>query len=327
MDRVCLYFIEPPESDRWLPGDRFLRPLIRRLIRGRPPVSGVERVFLNLCSGLETLGVDFEINLPFSRLRPADAVGVLGRGVNCLSEYDRPNPVVAGIGVMAHPAEAPDFCDRYPIAAYLQHSQWVLDIFSPYFGNRCRLWACGIDTEYWNLSKTQRPYDFLLYDKILWDRARNEAELLGPIRANLEQRKLRFREIRYGHYTPDQYRAALAECRAMLFLCEHESQGFAYQECLASGVPVLAWNQGWWLDPNRFRWGTPIVPATAVPFWDQRCGEQFHSIAEFEPALGRFIARLEAGEYRPREYVLEHLTLEKCARDYVTILREAADSP
>lgn len=113
----------------------------------------------------------------------------------------------------------------------------------------------------------------------------------------------------------------------MLFLCEHESQGFAYQECLASGVPVLAWNQGWWLDPNRFRWGTPIVPATAVPFWDQRCGKQFHSIAKFEPALGRFIARLEAGEYRPREYVLEHLTLEKCARDYVTILREAADSP
>jgi len=48
-------------------------------------------------------------------------------------------------------------------------------------------------------------------------------------------------ELRYGSYEESDYRRALSRCRAMIFLCQHESQGIAYQEALASGVPVFAW--------------------------------------------------------------------------------------
>ena len=37
----------------------------------------------------------------------------------------------------------------------------------------------------------------------------------------------------------------------MIFLVEHETQGIAYQEAMACDVPILAWDQGNWLDPKR----------------------------------------------------------------------------
>lgn len=58
--RICLYFRPLPEQDRWPPGDRFVRPTIRRLIRGRPGVGGVEKVFHNLFIGSkDVLRADF----------------------------------------------------------------------------------------------------------------------------------------------------------------------------------------------------------------------------------------------------------------------------
>jgi glycosyltransferase involved in cell wall biosynthesis len=30
----------------------------------------------------------------------------------------------------------------------------------------------------------------------------------------------------------------------MVFLCEHETQGFAYQQALSCGVPIIAWDRG-----------------------------------------------------------------------------------
>ncbi|MBF0426428.1 MAG: glycosyltransferase family 1 protein, partial [Magnetococcales bacterium] len=87
MSRVCLYFIRPPETDRWLRGDRHLRPFIRRLIRGRRRPSGIERVFLNLCLGLDRLGVPYVVNLPFRDLQAGDRIGILGQGRHCLDGY------------------------------------------------------------------------------------------------------------------------------------------------------------------------------------------------------------------------------------------------
>ena len=112
----------------------------------------------------------------------------------------------------------------------------------------------------------------------------------------------------------------------MLFFCEHESQGIAYSEALSMDVPILAWNQRRWLDPNRHAYGLSDWPATSVPYWDERCGEQFVSLSEFPEVLDRFVERNARGKYRPREFILENLTLEKGARAYLSLLEEAASS-
>jgi glycosyltransferase involved in cell wall biosynthesis len=317
VSRLCLYYRVEPERDRWLPGDRFVRPAVRRLVRGRPRRGGVEKVFHNLCLGLERLGVPYSVNLPFQDLRSDDHVGMLGRGRYSLEGYNRPNPVVAGIGLMSHPAEWPSLLQDYPVMKYLQHSQWTNDLYKRFYGDRCAIWPVGIDIETWKPVEIEKDIDFLLYDKVFWDRPRREMELFKPVRAALSARNRSFEELRYGEYEEEEFRRLLARSKAMIFLSEHESQGLAYQECLSFGVPVLAWDQGWWQDPNRFRWGTPDVPATSVPYFDARCGETFRDATEYLAKLDGFLHRLERRDFRPRDYMLENLTLEGCARKFL----------
>ena len=322
MSRICLYFRRAPEQDRWIAGDRFVRPLLRRIVRGGARASGPVKVFTNLCRGLDRLGIRYEVNLPFANLDDDDRVGVVGLGRHALDGYGRSNPIVAGPGLMTHPSEWPDLCERYPVVRYLQHSAWASEVYKPYFGGKCAVWPVGIDTDAWlPAERRDKKFDFLIYDKIMWRCDQTVPDLLAPIRAELARRKLSFIEIRYGQYGEPQYRRALRHSKAMIFLCEHESQGIAYQECLASGVPILAWDQGSWLDPSRFAWGDPKIAATSVPYFDDRCGLQFRSIAEFAEKLTVFLDRRP--HLTPRDYVLDNLTLEQCARRYLQVLDDA----
>ncbi len=148
---------------------------------------------------------------------------------------------------------------------------------------------------------------------------------MQPILSALSRRGLRVAEVKYGSYRLEDYRNLLRRARSMLFLSSHESQGLAYQECLSCDVPVLAWDQGWCLDPNRFEWGTPNIPASSVPYFDFRCGEKFQDMKEFEVQLDRFLERLSCGEFQPRAFIMENLTLEKCARDFLRFFRQTAN--
>jgi hypothetical protein len=323
VSRICLYYRRPPEVDRWILGDRFVRPIVRRVVRGKYRPGGIDKVFTNLCAGLDRLGQAYEVNLPFNCLRAGDRIGVLGVGRDILAGYDRPYPIVAGNGVMTHPSEWPTLCDDYPVAAYFLPSAWASRLFERHLGERCRVWPVGIDTQAWRpCPGAGKTVDFLLYDKIMWDRDTLIPLLLEPVRAALRERGLGFIELRYGFYHEAEYRAALRRTKAMIFLCEHETQGLACEECLASDVPVLAWDQGRCLDPNRFAWGEPDIPATSVPYFNARCGLRFRDIEEFPERLDEFLDRVRGRAFAPRQYILENLTLEQCSARFVDLLDE-----
>ena len=51
--------------------------------------------------------------------------------------------------------------------------------------------------------------------------------------------------------------------------------------------------------------------------WFESGGMTFRSAAEFEHAFDDFWSGVQKGTFQPREYVLEHLSFERCASAYV----------
>jgi glycosyltransferase involved in cell wall biosynthesis len=321
MPCINVYFRNPPPQNQWIYGDKYIIPFLRRLIRGRK-IGGIEKVFLNLCKGFDLLNVHYTINKPFENIKADEPVIVLGIGNYALKGYKQANPIIAGIGLMTHPADWPNLFQQYPVATYLQHTKWTNNIYIPYYGaDKCTLWPAGIDTEKWQPTKSVKKYDILVYNKIMWDKASTQECLTTPILKKLEESGLTYHVITYGQYKETQYHQLLEQSRAMLFLCEHESQGFACCEALSMNVPVLAYDQGFWLDPNRFFWGeSNPVPATSVPFFDARCGEKFSDLASFYTVFDAFFEKVQKGEFSPRSYILENLTLKKSAQRMLDIV-------
>jgi hypothetical protein len=320
MSRICIFYREPPPTDRWIHNDHVWRAKARRIIRGPDPVGGLKRVYLNLLKGLELIGQPYVTNIPYSEIRTSDKVGVVGLGADCLNGYEKSNPILAGVAVAAHPQEWPTLFDDYPVTQYVVHCDWMKAMYERHYGPRVATWAVGIDTDAWRPAPGPKEIDMLVYDKIRWDVDRVREALFRPLMSELKRRNLTFEVLRYGTHTQRDYVEALSRSRAMLFLCEHETQGLAYQEAMSSNVPILAWNPGQWLDPWRFRYGETIVPATSVPFFDERCGLTFVGVPDFAEALGIFMKGIAAGNYSPREYVIENLGLAKCSLDYVELL-------
>ena len=306
-------FYEEPDPDRWFPGDHYPRRFIRRLLRGPRRPGGQERVFLNLCAGLDRLGVRYTVNdYRAARRNPELPVGIIGK-CHVLEAQPWRNPILFGASIMSHPLADPTLLERHPnIRRILVPGEWMRKMCEPAWGARARVWPVGIDTKAWTPAPVAgRDLDVLVYDKIRWEHERYTQELLAPIHARLAAHKLRTATIRYGYYKEEDFAGLLQRCRAMIFLCEHETQGIAYQQALACGVPILAWDRGGcWQDPEYY-------PASSVPYWDERCGLTFPDGAGFASAFETFWPRVTAGHYQPRDYILENLTLEKAARAYL----------
>ena len=56
---------------------------------------------------------------------------------------------------------------------------------------------------------------------------------------------------------------------------------------------------------------------TSVPYWDGRCGLTFAGAVDFEARLEEFLDANAAGAFLPRGFVLDELTLAKCAAKYL----------
>ena len=61
------------------------------------------------------------------------------------------------------------------------------------------------------------------------------------------------------------------------------------------------------------------IPATTIPYWDERCGEYFYNINELEDKFNLFLSKLET--YKPREYILENLSMEVCEQKLIEIIK------
>jgi glycosyltransferase involved in cell wall biosynthesis len=317
-------FYEEPDADRWFPFDRYPRRIARRLLRGEPKAGGQRRVFLNLCAGLERIGAQYRINdYGYVKNHPDEIACIVGKPF-VLDKVEWKNPILFGAAIYSHPLDDPNLLQRLPIRKVLVPGPWMKDMCKPYWGDAVDTWPVGIDTDLWRPQEGQRKTtDVLLYDKVRWEHDRYDASLIEPIRAMLRKQGQSVCELRYGFYREDEFRTSLARCRTMIFLCEHETQGIAYQQALSCDVPILAWDRGgYWQDPGYYPRKVKFQPVTAVPYWDDRCGLTFGHIGEFGSQWERLWGKYRSGQFRPREYILETLTLERSARRYLEFVDE-----
>jgi len=317
--RVILLFYEDVERDTFVRNDRHLRRLLRagyHRLRGGQRVSGFLVWFLALRTALERAGYKVVVNdHALARRNPRYPVGIAGYP-HILDRWALPNPAILGPGLIDHPSIMPTLMDDRRFRRYIATCEWTRAVFDRFYTNKVTLWAAGIDLEVWpDLSRHEKDIDFVVYDKLRWDRDRVVPAVLTPVVEALRERGSTYEVLRYRHYDHDEYRRLLARSRGLVFLCEHETQGLAYQEAMACNVPILAWDNGFWLDPQRPRFEPDPVPASSVPYFSAACGERFRDAADLPRALDAFLER--RSRYAPRRYVEEHLSHEASARTYV----------
>lgn len=277
-----------------------------------------------MCKGFDQLKINYLINIPFKKIKPNDCIIVLGTGKHVLKDYRKPNKIIAGIGLMTHPYEWPNLFEEYPVVKYLQHSSWTAAIYNKFYGNnKCLIWPSGIDTDFWKPEEQVSKKNILIYVKFLWDKTTNEQLILEPIKQYLTLKQIPFDVIKYGAYDIEEYKSLLNKSNSMIFLCEHESQGLAVNEAMSMNIPILAWEQGEWLDVNRFNWGEyTTVEASSTPYFDDRCGMKFNNISVFNETFDLFHYAVKSNKFTPRLYILENLTLKKSAEKMLTIIEE-----
>ena len=188
-------------------------------------------------------------------------------------------------------------------------SQWVKDKFINKFNlpeDKLAVWPVGIET--FN-NERDITYDCLIYFK------RREQKELDEVKQFLDGKNLTYKMVEYGGYGEDGFKQLVNSAKFCFLINGTESQGIAVQEIMSMGVPIIAWDIKEWLDQGEaFR-----VPATSIPYWDERCGEVFFNIDELDVTFSKFYATLD--EYDPKAFIKNNLSFECSVKTLLDILR------
>lgn len=286
------------------------------------------RWFLNLRSGLDRLGVPYRVNDYRGLRRSPGALACVVGKPHVIDKIPPGHPIVYGPGVAAHPYEN-DFWQRPELRLILLSCDWFRAMYERDLPRPVptAVWPAGVETDLWH-PPADRPWGrVLVYDKIRWRRDEYVPGLVQPILDRLRAEGVEPVHLRYGSYLEEDFRALLDQVSAMVFLCEHETQGFAYLQTLACGVPILAWERGgFWQDPSMYPERVRFEPVSAVPYFDARCGRRFSDREGFQAEIGPFLRDARAGGYRPRDYVVENFDLAARARDYLELVKPFRNS-
>jgi hypothetical protein len=207
---------------------------------------------------------------------------------------------------------------KHTNVVYTQPSEWAKQVWLSYNGGEnCRglkmeSLPFGVDTNrfYEILPVQQRKTVFLYYKQ----RIPEDIHFMIDF---LQKKQIQFVFFNYQkRYSEEEYIQCLQQSTYGIWVGRHESQGFALEEALSCNVPLFVWDVTSMNQEAGQQYAD--IPATAIPYWDERCGEFFHDKQELENKFQLFLSKLDS--YRPREYVLENLSMEKCEARLVNIV-------
>ena len=200
-------------------------------------------------------------------------------------------------------------------SVYVQPSQWV-----------CELW--NLAEKVLPVKNFPFPVDIEIFKPIknknsskekvfIYFKRRKQTEL-SFLKTFLKGKNIKYHIFDYiNRYNEKEYIKYLQESTYGIVLDAHESQGFAIEEAMSCNVPLLVWNVSSMNQEEGANYQN--IPATSIPYWDNRCGEYFYKKEDFEPKYNEFINKLDT--YKPREFILETLTTQKCSINFNNIIK------
>lgn len=208
---------------------------------------------------------------------------------------------------------------NYGNSVYIQPCKWVQSYWVDEFKYKelpIKIFPFPIDVNKYTPGKKEERTKVCIYFK------NRKIDELKFIEEKLKEKNIEYIIIQYGTYKEDDYRELLKSTKYIILLTAHESQSFSNLCARACDVPLLVWD----VDLMAQEEGCPIyynnvkTKVTSVPYFDEKCGEIFTKKEEFDNTFQKFLTKLD--EYKPRDYVLENLTVEKCAQNLKKLVEE-----
>lgn len=193
---------------------------------------------------------------------------------------------------------------------YNSLSGWNLDIhkgFAPNLSLTFVTCPFGVDTETIKIVPSNRSR-VMVYFK------HRHPDTLNTVINFLKERNVDYYLFQYGSYQDSEFKDKLQDTKFVIWIGSHESQGFAFQETLASNVPILLWdvksmydeyNYGWVYD--RYKSSGKSLLATTANVWSDACGIKFYEPSELPSAFEKMNSNLYT--FSPRTLIEEKVSL------------------
>ena len=201
---------------------------------------------------------------------------------------------------------------------YIQPSYWPI-----MFWHHCDIktkelnlvpFAFGVDTDKFKYTKpnSERENVFIYFKR----RHPNELRFVTDF---LNAKNIKYCIFNYSkRYNENEYLNYLQNSKFGVWLDAHESQGFALEEALSCDVPLIVWNIKSMKQEHGSRYED--IPATTIPYWDERCGEYFYHVDELENTYNKFVSKLN--HYNPRNFIVENLAIDICEDNLIQIIKQ-----
>lgn len=278
-------------------------------------ITGPNKVIINTIKGLKKIGYPFVINRDIRDYRynwiHDSSKGIIEAGL-------RKIPAVIGPNVVVLPNDLWPLVPFLSKSVYLHPSPWCVDVWKKVGFSGCPLyhWPVGIDTDDFNIGKTGDS----LKNVMVYLKNRDNALFEYAVEI-LKKAGFNPYVIKYGEYNELQYKDVLSRTCFGVWIGISESQGIALQEALSANLPLIVCNvqslfEG--KDKKGYRFPPRLLnfKPTSAPYFDKRCGIIIEDIRELGQAVKEISDNL--GRFKPREYILENLSLEKQALELLS---------
>lgn len=217
-----------------------------------------------------------------------------------LKKEGRIKTLIVGPNILGNPNQCDHILGSPEVDWYIAPCLWVKECClqeEPLIKDKTAIWYAGVDPEYWkpDANKTEQK-TMLVYWKT------ESEDFCVHVEAILACHGWKTIRIKYGCYSPEQYKELLKQVDAAVFISVSESQGLALAEAWAMNVPTLVWNPETAFIFNRW------LTVSSAPYLTNATGHFWKTFTDLENLLSHFNEYKK--EYIPRAWILQYMTDE-----------------